>query len=234
MARSKDPLSDEEYNQIADVLARFPGERAMNLEMLDGFFAALACGPDHVRPSEFLPEILGETAADSLAFGDASELELFLALTMRHWNAVVHALSSDDVFVPLLLEDDNGVAHGNDWANGFARGIELRRDEWSDLFDDREHAGSLIPVLALAHEHHPDPQLRPYQEPMSAQRREELIVAMAAAVPAIYHYFAADRQRTANETRKYRPTTTKVGRNYACPCGSGKKFKNCCGALTLH
>ena len=162
MARCKDPLSDEEYNQIADVLARFPSERAMNLEMLDGFFAALACGPDHVRPSEFLPEILGETAADSLAFRDAAELEVFLALTMRHWNAVAHSLSSDDVFVPLLLEDDNGVAHGNDWANGFARGIELRRNEWSDLFDDQAHSGSfpcrpsaqLFVMQLLAAEHY--------------------------------------------------------------------------------
>jgi uncharacterized protein len=234
MARCEDPLSDEEYLQIADMLARFPGERAMTLEMLDGFFAALACGPDHVCPSEFLPEILGETPADNLAFHDAGELEVFLALTMRHWNAVVHTLSSDDVFVPLLLEDDNGVAHGNDWANGFARGIELRREQWSDLFDDQENAGSLMPVLVLAHEHHPDPQLRPYEKPMSAQRREELIVAMAAAVPAIHGYFAAARQRAANETRKYRPTTAEVGRDQACPCGSGKKFKKCCGALTLH
>lgn len=25
------------------------------------------------------------------------------------------------------------------------------------------------------------------------------------------------------------PETPKVGRNAPCPCGSGKKFKNCCG-----
>ena len=24
-------------------------------------------------------------------------------------------------------------------------------------------------------------------------------------------------------------TTAKVGRNDPCPCGSGKKYKNCCG-----
>jgi preprotein translocase subunit SecA len=24
----------------------------------------------------------------------------------------------------------------------------------------------------------------------------------------------------------------KVGRNDPCPCGSGKKYKNCCGALS--
>jgi preprotein translocase subunit SecA len=30
---------------------------------------------------------------------------------------------------------------------------------------------------------------------------------------------------------KARPVRTgpKVGRNEPCPCGSGKKFKNCCG-----
>lgn len=28
-------------------------------------------------------------------------------------------------------------------------------------------------------------------------------------------------------------STSKVGRNQPCPCGSGKKFKNCCGKLTV-
>jgi uncharacterized protein YecA (UPF0149 family) len=26
----------------------------------------------------------------------------------------------------------------------------------------------------------------------------------------------------------------KIGRNDPCPCGSGKKFKQCCGRTTLH
>jgi uncharacterized protein len=26
----------------------------------------------------------------------------------------------------------------------------------------------------------------------------------------------------------------KTGRNEPCPCGSGKKYKKCCGATTLH
>lgn len=28
--------------------------------------------------------------------------------------------------------------------------------------------------------------------------------------------------------------TKKVGRNDPCPCGSGKKYKNCCGAQVAH
>ena len=27
------------------------------------------------------------------------------------------------------------------------------------------------------------------------------------------------------------PTEKKVGRNEKCPCGSGKKFKHCCGNI---
>jgi uncharacterized protein YecA (UPF0149 family) len=32
----------------------------------------------------------------------------------------------------------------------------------------------------------------------------------------------------------FRRTLPKIGRNDPCPCGSGKKFKQCCGRTTLH
>jgi hypothetical protein len=71
--------------------------------------------------------------------------------------------------LPLLLDDESGVARANDWANGFMRGMEMRRDGWAGLMDDEERGGSLIPILALAHEHHPDPEMRTYKEPISAE-----------------------------------------------------------------
>ena len=32
-----------------------------------------------------------------------------------------------------------------------------------------------------------------------------------------------------NDFRTYRRESPKVGRNDPCPCGSGKKYKKCCG-----
>ena len=32
-----------------------------------------------------------------------------------------------------------------------------------------------------------------------------------------------------SSVRKFRYVKSKVGRNDPCPCGSGKKYKNCCG-----
>ena len=54
------PLSDAEFDKLGDLLTRFGAKDAMNLETLDGFFAALIAGPDDVLPSEYLPEIWGD------------------------------------------------------------------------------------------------------------------------------------------------------------------------------
>ena len=213
-------------------------ERAMNLEMLDGFFAALICGPDLVRPSEYLRVIWGgDKIGGDKGWRDEAEMQDFFDLIMRHWNSIAGPLSSGDVFVPFLLEADDGVARGNDWAEGFARGMKLRSDLWTELLDDEKHAGSLVPILALAHERDPDPAMRPYKEPIDAERREQLIIGAAAGVTRIYRYFAERRCASSADpgiATPQRSARGKVGRNEPCPCGSGKKFKKCCGAVMLH
>ncbi len=231
------PLTDAEYDRLSSVLSRFRDERAMNLEELDGFFAALICGPSPVDPSEYLPEIWGGEMADEEAFSSEQQRKDFLDLIMRHWGVVASTLQSGDIFLPLLLEDDHGIALANDWAQGFMRGMELRREDWVDLLDDEEHGGWLVPILALAHEHDADPALRPYPEPMNTDRREHLIAGAAAGVTAIYRYFKPLRRMRSDlkgGPSTYRRTGPKIGRNDPCACGSGKKYKRCCGKPTLH
>ena len=64
----------------------------MNLEQLDGFLAALICGPEIVRPSEYLPVICGSDMVLDDSFGTQSVLQDFLSLIMRHWNATADTL----------------------------------------------------------------------------------------------------------------------------------------------
>jgi uncharacterized protein len=231
------PLTDAEFDRLSAVLRRFDNQRPMNLEQLDGFFAALICGPVNVAPSEYLPVILGDEMILEDTVNAQPVLQDFLSLIMRHWNVIVDTLQSGEVFLPLLLEDEKGVSHANDWANGFLRGMELRRVEWAALLDDKEHGGWIVPIFALAHEHDPDPEMRPYKEPISAEAREKLIVGAAAAVTGIYRYFEAQRlveKHLPDNASTFRRSMPKVGRNDPCPCGSGKKFKQCCGRTTLH
>jgi uncharacterized protein len=222
---------------VQEILERFGGKRRMNAEQLDGFLAALLCGPDEVPQSEYLTEIWGDNIVDEDAFTAQPILQDFVSLIARHRDAIAHTLRSGAVYTPLLLQDQQGVAHGNDWASGFLRGMELRRKDWAYLVDDDENGGALVPIFALAHEHDPDPEIRSYHESVSPELREKLIIGVAAGVMRIYQYFQDRRLmagHTVGDSTAYRRTTTKVGRNEPCPCGSGKKYKRCCGRITLH
>src|SRR6202047_988306 len=80
------PLTNAEFDKLAEVLKRFGDKRAMNLETLDGFFAALICGPDSVLPSECVPEIGGGDMESEPVFETNPILHEFISLITRHWN----------------------------------------------------------------------------------------------------------------------------------------------------
>ena len=46
------PLLDEEFEIVHEILERFGDKRAMNLEQLDGFLAAVLCGPEDALVSQ--------------------------------------------------------------------------------------------------------------------------------------------------------------------------------------
>jgi Uncharacterised protein family (UPF0149)/SOS response associated peptidase (SRAP) len=149
-------------------------------------------------------------------------------LKSSFWKASF-ALSSGDVFVPFLLEDDDGIARANDWAEGFARGMKLRTEGWTELFDNEKHAGLLVPILALAHERDPDPAMRPYKEPIDAARREHLIIGAAAGVTGIYRFFAARRRTSVSGSERFRHRSARKGKSDAMnpvPAGQGKSSRS--------
>src|SRR5665811_286371 len=94
-----EPLTDAEFDRLSEILERFGNKHSMNLEQLDGFFAALISGPELVPPSKYLPMIWG----DRTVFEDTSTAQEFLSLIMRHWNAVADILNSGEVYLPCLL-----------------------------------------------------------------------------------------------------------------------------------
>ncbi|MDE3073839.1 MAG: UPF0149 family protein [Chloroflexota bacterium] len=222
-------LTDGEFDRLAGFLKSCKGGKAMNLEELDGFFAALIAGPEVVMPSEYQPEVFGGT----IKFANLDEAREILSLLMRHWNTIAGTLLGSEVYVPLLLDDEHGVAHGNDWASGFMRGMHMRHDKWGELVNDEEHGGCLIPMLMLYHEHDDDPTMRP--KAISPDKREKVIGQMAAGLVHAYRYFRSRGPSGARPVRHPGPRrrTSSVGRNALCPCGSGKKYKKCCGSASI-
>lgn len=232
---SLDRLWDPQLDELGEFLEQHYEAGAMDLEELDGFFAALHCCPELVMPSEYLPVVLGKSMEQG--FASLEEAQDFLGLMKRHWNAVGEALRNDDVFVPLLLEDENGKACGNAWALGFLRGVEMRKASWHEILGDENKVGLFVPLFALAHENDPDPAMRPYKKPMTDQQREKLLAGISVFTVEMYDYFRAARTRAtvaAGDARTFCREKPRIGRNDSCYCGSGKKYKKCCGALPVN
>ena len=219
-----DPLTEQELDRLHDVLETGPA--AMNLEVMDGYFTALISGPVFVSPNEALQQVLGE----EFVFDDNEQAGDIIGLLMRHWNWIAAELqrtvTEPHVYLPVLLEDDTGVARGNDWARGFMNGVLTRPGSWDELLNSEEEGGSLIPMMMLVHEHDPDPEMR--APPIEGDKRQDVITALIAGATRCYRYFEPHRRAGAIENTPLRRQAPKVGRNEPCPCGSGRKYKHCC------
>lgn len=229
-----DPLTDPESEGLAEILDRLPGKHAMDLEEMDGFFAALICAPSLIPPSVYLEEIWG---GEEEPFETEEELEEFFNLAIRHWNSVSRQLDTkDEIFIPwLAIEEGEELPRGNRWALGFLRGIELSGEGWDEILssEDEDKFAMILPVLALAHENDPDPELRTWETPPDEERRKEVIAGLCLTAKMIYDYFRPHRLREARHTI-LRRTGPKIGRNDPCYCGSGKKYKRCCGNVAVN
>ena len=225
-------LSEADFDWLNAMLSRVVGGKIPNAEALDGFMTALVVCPDLVAPSEYAPILLsGKTGDDDLVFQSEKEAEQFFDLLMRHWNEINRAFRRGELRMPYIAQDGERFSGGNDWANGFLAGTYLRHHRWLEIVNDEERAGPFVPIWALAYEQDEDPSMRPYEDPISPERREELIAAMIASVIRLYAMFREDRMaRKAGASG----SALKTGRNDPCPCGSGKKFKACCAQLTFH
>jgi uncharacterized protein len=219
-------LSDPELDRLAAFLAGLKSDSAMGLEELDGFFCALIAGPRMVMPSEYLPLVWGGQLPQENAFASLEEANATLQLIMRHWNSIIAEIEREQIYLPLISEDRQTTVPGRQWARGFMRGARLRWDDWKEMFtDDRE--GQLLTIPLVAGEIDPDWP----QEPLAEEKREELLAWMAAGFARAYRRFERERrQRARPQGPPSVHSAVRIGRNESCPCGSGRKYKRCCGA----
>ena len=231
-------LSDDDLDALAEFLGNNTNADALTLEGLDGFFCALIASPESVPPHRYLPVIWGGELPDESAFTSIEEANACMSLIMRHWNSIIADLERESIHLPLIVEPGIDGIPGRAWARGFMRGSRLAPEGWSALWQE-ENEGQVMMIPIVAGEVDPNWP----KEPLTEEKKDELLQWMIAGAGRAYRYFAAARRENAEEmyeepfedVDEYYPETfvraePKVGRNEPCPCGSGKKYKKCCGA----
>ena len=217
------PLADEELDELGDFLmSAATGDDSMDISMLDGFLTALAVGPNTLPPGRWMPLVWG----DDMAWESQQQAERMMSLVFRHANDILFYLRENpETFEPLLYEREHEgklIPVIDEWCAGFVRGMALDEASWRPLIESDEGEEMLYPILLFGtqtgwHELRDSPDL--------AARNEEFAELLGDCVMAIQAWWLPTRK----EGSTVRRDQAIVGRNELCPCGSGKKFKKCCG-----
>lgn len=257
---SNEPLSPDEFDAIDTILddLRTRYDETPQWEFCEGFMAALICCRRVIPQSEYLPMLLGmgeEGGEDEGSFASEEQQIEFFSLWTRRWNEVAHALNQevealDDeaAYHPEVMDVRGAVAalpeaeradmageelpsFGQVWALGFMFVVEGWPEEWAAP-RDKEAAkllnSALEAMVALTEDDTDEPTLSIFDDTAPPSVSVKRLNTFADAVWAVYDLRAMWSNfgpRVA--TIRALPTP---GRNDPCSCGSGKKYKKCCGA----
>lgn len=201
---------------------RSPPE-SMLLSDLDGFLTGIAIGPEMVMPSEWLPMVWG---GEPPVFAGQREMQAVMGGIFSRYNEILRQVE-DETFQPIFWAYSDGRVIAADWADGFLDAVSLRATAWEPLFGSEEHDGYLLfPILALCSDADGESVLD-----IDADAIDEMAAEAPDLIPLCVIDIAAlwrDRREGGMAKRGVR-SVHKASRNEPCPCGSGKKFKKCCG-----
>lgn len=228
-ARLARPLTQAEFSELDRFLASdLTSEHAMMVDTLDGYLTAIALGPVDIPVPQWLPRVWGPSDKDVPRFRNEEQADRILGLIVRQLNGVLRTLQLDlEHYTPIVDVVEHAGEDYDDaemWAFGFMAGINLARTAWQPLFENPEALESLKPVFLLSASNLTEAQKQLIATP---PQRAALAAQLPAMVATLYRFWEPYRKSAAPEPLR---VETKAGRNDPCPCGSGKKYKKCCGA----
>jgi len=231
-------LADQQLDRLETLLDDPALPEAMRLDEIQGYLCAALAGPQPIPPEEWLIDALGsEEALETEAGREAAQLLRAFAVELEA------ELARGEAPVLLLYAkdgDDEGEGPSDylPWCRAYLEGVDTADEDWFEFLGDADDNAEdseeitylderLFPLMLLtgeaeaaAREHGEDWPEGEARAAMEDECEEDL----PQAVADIYRFWAAKRG-----TKTIRRDEPKVGRNDPCPCGSGKKFKQCCG-----
>ncbi|GAB6269541.1 MAG: hypothetical protein STSR0002_22830 [Smithella sp.] len=219
---------------------------ALYLEELHGFLYGLAITPEPVMFSEWHPEVFGEGGP---VFNDEQDAQMSIQCLMSVYNRMMSESNQGTLHFPFnydkMSDDDFDLIDG--WAYGLYLALALRPHIWGmtkeyadktdeDIPEDLQVvivACCVITAVALPYERENIYETEPDQQPLTEEEMEdELYDLLPLSVETVQnHGEKLRKEKFPGNINKMSCSDTKVktGRNELCPCGSGKKYKKCCG-----
>jgi hypothetical protein len=199
-----------------------PGELSLDLtgdvvtENLDGMLASVSCGDDSL-----IKALIENPEANEYVRGAAIRSLVALVLTGELTRGSVI-----EYFATLFREKLPRVP-SHAWDCLVSCTVDLYPEE---LYEDvvRSFQEGLVDTF-FVNPQHVRGALDEGKEKTLARLREDRTYRLIEDTIAEMEWWACFRSETDHATKK-----RKIGRNQPCPCGSGKKYKKCCGKPEIH
>lgn len=199
--------------------AKSEAHNTMRCDEVQGFMMALLSGPDALNPTNWLPEILGEESLfDAKERTEIERLVMAMAADMR--------MKLNEKILPDLwfYEDEAGNPDFYTWCNAYLYALDIVPTDWFEAVDQEEFEDLFYPIMALGGIYD-DEENGEVILHLNEKELTQLESDLPHVLLDIYWYW----QAIINKLQTVRREGEKVGRNDPCPCGSGKKYKACCG-----
>jgi uncharacterized protein len=199
---------------------------------LQGFLFAVASAPELVTPSEWIPAIFDDQQPEYESVDEATTVMSELVAVYYAINAPVRehrpALPSDCRFrddVLANLDDNAPIAQ---LSRGFVQGHQWLEESWDPYVPEEldDDVGAMLMTLSFF-------SSRAIAEAFCTEAKEPNLTRLASTLRRVFPRAMAEYaglgesiQQAINEANVQ---AAKVGRNDPCPCGSGRKYKKCCG-----
>lgn len=209
--------------------------KALHYYELEGFLFAVVAAPELVPPSEWVPFVFGD---DEPAFDRAEDAQGVLTDLMALYNRIASSVTDERVALPAgcvfradTLSNFDDDAPISQWSRGFVWGHQWLENAWSPYVPgdfDEQFSTMLIVLSFFSSRQIADAFLKE----LGRSDIEETAARFHQVFPAIMAEYArlgrSIQQALLPDDRA--PVQPKIGRNTPCPCGSGRKYKKCCGS----
>ncbi|WP_289150238.1 UPF0149 family protein [uncultured Salipiger sp.] len=222
--------TDQDLDRLSKLLHALPHEdMPMSISELDGYVTGLLTCPELIPPSEWLPLVWAETG--EAEFKDEATASVTIGAVMEHYNSVAEAMLESIWIDPIYEVDPNSdEVLWEPWIDGFTRAMRLQQEPWERLIERADEATqSTIIFLMALHE------IYIGQSNFSDEEIDEIDREAPDLIPNCVATILAQSRPELCSLEAGDPSdmpfkaAARPGRNDPCSCGSGRKYKQCCG-----
>lgn len=221
-----EPLSEEEYEEFDALILEYANEDDLcicDIVGLDAFLTALLCSPTLIPSNQWIARIWNFHKPH---WQNDEDFERYMNLLFRYYNSLNYCLQAGREFYAAEFEyrpklDGTYTTIYGDWTLYFLEGLEF--------VGIQSLPADIQPNLDLIRKYNDDAQDINILNSMSNADFEQKANEIEDAVFNIFKYMYHNVYLPSLEQEPYVRKGRKIGVNEPCPCGSGKKYKKCCG-----